>query len=154
MRHRGEGAVSIVGDMSGAQHLFEITLVVVVTGGAAADSLHSHLAGEGGAALINPHVLFGLAGHQIAKPGMPQLMGDGRLCRFTHRGDEALVEGDVVHMLHRSFLGGDISNAFPTVGAEAAFKHRHHRIQFGKSPPHTGLRAVAVAEGQRIVAIS
>ncbi len=142
VRHVVQRTVASVGDMRGAQHLLEVALIVVIASLAPMHGLPSHLAGERRAALINPHVARCGAGHEVAKPGMSQLVGDGALAKLLHGGQRLLGKTDVVHMLHRALVRRNISDATPAVGTETTLEHRHHRIQLGKYLPH--LRAVGV----------
>ena len=156
VRHAVQGTVDDIGDMRCAEHRLEVALVVVVRPFASAGCFHAHLTGEGGAALVDPHVALGGAGHQVAEPGMPQLMDDGGACELfgrCRRGKGLACQRDVVHMLHRAFLGGDVAYAAPAVGTETALEHRHHGVEVGEGVAHLGLGGVEIAVGGGVVAI-
>ena len=79
MWHVVQSAVAVVAVVSGAQHIVEILLVGGVRGEAAVGGLAGHFAGEGGAALIDPHVALGFACDEVAEPSVAQFVGYGAL---------------------------------------------------------------------------
>ena len=123
---RTVGAVVVV---CGAQYIVEVLLVGGIGGAAAVGCLASYFAGEGGAALVDPHVALGFAGDEVAEPGVAELMGYGALAGLCDRGHGLASKGDIVDVLHGAECGADVAYASPAVGAETLLKLGHHGVE-------------------------
>ena len=80
-------------------------------------------------------------------------MGYGGLARLRHGRHSLIGKTDIVHVLHRATVGGDIAYAAPAIGSKAALVHGHHRVELGEDTPYRCAVGIEIAIGDRIGAI-